>query len=207
MKEWSHDAQWSFWFSDRCLYNQDHHEAQQWRERETGSPTAWCRISRSWAVVFLRHHLLRRSMYTWVISKELSNFANSFAEPWPIWIEQWNNFEDQLRFGKVMRKTKELPFWLTPKNWYTNLRNIWRLSNFKLAKIIIQGTEAGRRRGKLRKSSRDIKEWTGHSRSTLLYNADDINQWAAITAEASVGVCQRRLGVTGVRKFGILIHP
>ena len=34
--------------------------------------------------------------------------------------------------------------------------------------------------------------------SSLLHIADDRSRWATITAEASVGIHQRRLGVTGV---------
>jgi hypothetical protein len=68
-----------------------------------------------------------------------------------------------------------------------------------LPKIILQGTVDGkRRRGRPRKSWRDnIKEWTGQSMSSLLRVAEDRRRWAAVTAEASVGVPQRRLGVTG----------
>ena len=44
----------------------------------------------------------------------------------------------------------------------------------------------------------NIKEWTGQSLSSLLHIADNRSRWAAITTEASVGVPQRRLGVTGV---------
>ena len=55
-----------------------------------------------------------------------------------------------------------------------------------------------RRRGRPRKSWKDsIKEWTCLSTPSLLCVADDRRRWAAITAEASVGVPQRRLGVTG----------
>ena len=40
-----------------------------------------------------------------------------------------------------------------------------------------------------------IKEWTGQSLPSLLRIAHDRRRWAAITAEASVGVLERRLGV------------
>ena len=43
-----------------------------------------------------------------------------------------------------------------------------------------------------------MKEWTGQSFSSLQRIADDICRWATITAEESVIVPQRRLGVTGV---------
>ena len=53
-----------------------------------------------------------------------------------------------------------------------------------------------RRIRRSRKSWKDnIKEWTGQSISSLLRTADDRSWWAVITAEASVGVPQRRLGV------------
>ena len=61
-----------------------------------------------------------------------------------------------------------------------------------LPKIILQGYMDGkRRRGRLCKYWKDIKEWTGQSMSSLLPKS-----WAAITAEASVGVPQRRLGIS-----------
>ena len=65
-----------------------------------------------------------------------------------------------------------------------------------LPKIMLQGTvDGGRRSGKPRKSWKDnIKEWTGQSMSSLLCIVDDKGRWAVIT---SVGVPQRRLGVTG----------
>ena len=45
---------------------------------------------------------------------------------------------------------------------------------------------------------RVIKEWTGQSTSSLLRIAEDGRRWTIITAEVSVGVPQRRLGVTDV---------
>ena len=39
------------------------------------------------------------------------------------------------------------------------------------------------------------KKWTGQSIASLLRIADDRSRWAVNTAEASVGVSQRRLGV------------
>ena len=68
-----------------------------------------------------------------------------------------------------------------------------------LLKIILQDSVDGRRRrGRSRKSWKDnIKEWTGQSMSRLLGVAEDRRRWAAITAEASVRVPQRRLGITG----------
>ena len=57
----------------------------------------------------------------------------------------------------------------------------------------------GRHNPRPRKSWHDnIKEWTGQSISSMLRIADDGSRWAAITAEASVGVPQRRLGVMGI---------
>ena len=47
------------------------------------------------------------------------------------------------------------------------------------------------------KSSKDnIDKWTGQSLFSLLHITDDISQWATVTAEASVGIDQRRPGVT-----------
>ena len=54
------------------------------------------------------------------------------------------------------------------------------------------------RGGRPRKSLDNIKEETGQSMSSLLRIADDRSRWAAITADASVGVPQRRLGTTGI---------
>ena len=67
-----------------------------------------------------------------------------------------------------------------------------------LLKILLQGTvDARRHRGRPRKSwKNNIKEWTGELMSSLLRIVDDRNRWAAMTADASVGVSQRRLGVT-----------
>ena len=57
--------------------------------------------------------------------------------------------------------------------------------------------DGSRRRGRPRKSWKDnIKEWTGQSKSSLLCVAEDRRRWAATAAEASVGVPERRLGVT-----------
>ena len=69
-----------------------------------------------------------------------------------------------------------------------------------LPKIILQGTVDGRRRrGRPSKSWKDnIKEWTGQSMSTLQHITDDRGRWEVITADSSVGVPQRRLGVTGI---------
>ena len=70
-----------------------------------------------------------------------------------------------------------------------------------LPKVILQGTVDGiRRRGRrLRKSWKDnIKEWTRQSMSSLLRVMDDSGRWAVTAAGASVGVPQRRLGVTGI---------
>ena len=69
-----------------------------------------------------------------------------------------------------------------------------------LPKII--SVDGRRHRGRPRKSWKEnIKEWTGQSMSSLLRVAEDRRRWAAITAEASVGVGyslpQLRLGVTG----------
>ena len=53
-----------------------------------------------------------------------------------------------------------------------------------------------------RKSWKDnINEWTFQSMSSLLRIADkdDRSKWAIIVAEASVGVPQRRMGVTGIQ--------
>ena len=74
------------------------------------------------------------------------------------------------------------------------------LSSRYAAKIILQGTEDGsRRRARLRKSwSDNIKEWTGHSLSSLMRIADDRSRWVTIAVVASVGVPQRRLGGTRV---------
>ena len=60
--------------------------------------------------------------------------------------------------------------------------------------------EGGRHlRGRSRKSWMDnIKGWTGQSLSLLLRIADDRSQWTTITAEAPVGVPQRRPGVAGI---------
>ena len=44
----------------------------------------------------------------------------------------------------------------------------------------------------------NIKEWTGQSTSSFLCIGDDRGRWAVIAAEASVGVPQRRMGVTGI---------
>ena len=57
----------------------------------------------------------------------------------------------------------------------------------------------GRRpRGRPRKSWKDnIKEWMAQSMSSLLRVAEDRCRWVAITAEASVGVPQQRLRITG----------
>ena len=45
------------------------------------------------------------------------------------------------------------------------------------------------------------REWTGQSMSSLLRVVEDRRRWVAITAEASVLVPQRRLGVTGFDRF------
>ena len=70
-----------------------------------------------------------------------------------------------------------------------------------LPKIILQGTVDGsRHRRRSRKSWKDnIAEWTGQLMSSLLHTADDRGRWAVIASDASVGVPQRRLGVTGIR--------
>ena len=49
----------------------------------------------------------------------------------------------------------------------------------------------------------NIKEWTDQSVSPLVRIADDISRWAAIRAEASVGVPQRRLSVTRISRHDI----
>ena len=69
-----------------------------------------------------------------------------------------------------------------------------------LPKIILQGTVDGsRRRGKPRKLWKDnFKEWTGQLMSSLLHITDDRGRWAVITADASVGVLQRRLSITSI---------
>ena len=45
----------------------------------------------------------------------------------------------------------------------------------------------------------NTKEWTGQSMSSLLLIADGRSRWAVIAADASVGVTQRRRGVTDIR--------
>ena len=69
-----------------------------------------------------------------------------------------------------------------------------------LPKMILRGTVDSRpRRGSPRKSRMyNIKEWAGQSMSSFMHIADDRSRWAVITAEASVGVLQQRLGVTGI---------
>ena len=44
----------------------------------------------------------------------------------------------------------------------------------------------------------NIKKWTGQSMPSLLRTADDRGRWGVMPADASVGVTQRRLGVTGI---------
>ena len=62
-----------------------------------------------------------------------------------------------------------------------------------LPKIILQGTlDSSRCRERPDKS---WKEWTGQSMLKLLRIANDRSRWAAVTAEASVGVPEQRLGV------------
>ena len=51
-----------------------------------------------------------------------------------------------------------------------------------------------------------MKEWTGQSMSSLLRITDDTDRWAAITAEVSVEVSQRRLGLTGITELNTDIH-
>ena len=68
-----------------------------------------------------------------------------------------------------------------------------------LPNSIPQGTADGSRRtGRPRKSRKNnnIEAWTGQSLSLILI-ADDRSQCATITTEASVGVHQIRLSVTG----------
>ena len=68
-----------------------------------------------------------------------------------------------------------------------------------LPKIIIQRTVDGSRRGRPHKSCKDNnKEWTGQPVSSLLRLADDRGRWTVAAASTSVGVPQRRLGVTGI---------
>ena len=69
-----------------------------------------------------------------------------------------------------------------------------------LPKIILQGTVDGScRRGRLHKSWKDnIMEWTGQSMSSLLHIGNDRGRWSVIAVDASVGVPQQRLGVTGI---------
>ena len=49
--------------------------------------------------------------------------------------------------------------------------------------------------------STNIKEWTGQSMSSFLRSADDRGQLAVIAVDASVGVPQRRLDVTGISQL------
>ena len=67
-----------------------------------------------------------------------------------------------------------------------------------LLKTILEGTlDGGGRRASPRKSWKDnIEEWTGQLMSLLLCIADDRGRWAVIAAVASVGIPQRRMGVT-----------
>ena len=73
-----------------------------------------------------------------------------------------------------------------------------------LSKIILRETVEGRRRaGRLQNclnhgETIDIKEWTGQSLLSLFCVADDRSRWVTMTTEVSVGVPERRLGVTGV---------
>ena len=66
--------------------------------------------------------------------------------------------------------------------------------------VMLQGTvDGGRIRGTSHKSWKgSIKQWTGQSRSSLLRIAYYRSRWAVITAEASVGLPQRRLGVADI---------
>ena len=60
--------------------------------------------------------------------------------------------------------------------------------------------------GRPRKSWKDnIKEWTGRSMLSLLYIANDGGHWGVITADASVGVPQQRLGVTGISLSALIV--
>ena len=64
--------------------------------------------------------------------------------------------------------------------------------------------DRSRRRARpLQSWKHNIKEGTGQAMLSLLRIADDRSRWAAITAEASVGVPQRRPGVTGISHFSV----
>ena len=69
--------------------------------------------------------------------------------------------------------------------------------HYTLINSILQRTVNGsHRRGKPRKLWKaNIKVWTGQSMSLLLRITNDRGRWAVITADASVGVPERRLGV------------
>ena len=68
-----------------------------------------------------------------------------------------------------------------------------------LPKVLLQGTVDSRHCRGLHKSWKDnIKQWISHPMSSLLHIADDRGRWAVIAAEASIGIPQRRLGVTGI---------
>ena len=73
------------------------------------------------------------------------------------------------------------------------------LINNIMPKIKLQGSLDGRRRrGGPRKSWKDnIKDWTDQAMSPLLCVAEDRRRWAAVTAEAAVGIPKQRLGVAG----------
>ena len=89
----------------------------------------------------------------------------------------------------------------------TNCKERHKLSWFShsclqktLPKVILQGTVDGCcRRGRSSKSWRDnIKKWTSPSLSSLLRITDNRSRLVTIIPQVSVGVPQRRLGVTGV---------
>ena len=66
-----------------------------------------------------------------------------------------------------------------------------------LPKILLLGTVGGISRRRKTSKSMEIQH-QGQSMSSLLRITDDRARWTVITADASVRVPQRRLGVTGI---------
>ena len=101
--------------------------------------------------------------------------------------------QDIINQVNILAGPQEHMLWTVKRRQLSWLDHVCR--HDMLPMIILQGyVDERRRRGRPRKS---WKEWTGQSKSSLLRVAEDRRRWAAITAEASVGVPQRRLGVTG----------
>ena len=98
-----------------------------------------------------------------------------------LWRRASLTFTVNRQVSQVIMARSCLPLWCAAEN-HTTMNSEWY-----------------RRQGRQRISWKgNIKEWTGQSMSSLLRIADDRSRWVAITAEASIGVTQRRLGVTGI---------